>query len=103
MREMIATLVESAASKSEADTYRRFTVTDEALRGVAAVGKEVLDNLPFKPGGCAHLTAFWVMLVRERLQIPSFGVVGHLAINGCLIFGKPDDTLKRPLKPERRS
>jgi hypothetical protein len=98
MREIIASLIESATTKSEADSFRQFIATDEVLQRVAAVGKEVLDNLPFKPGACAHLTALWVMLVRERLQIPALGVVGHLAIEGSLILGKQGDTLSRGLQ-----
>ena len=76
-------------------SYRQ---TDDDLRHVALVGKEILTHLPFKPGACAHLTAYWVMLARERFKLPAQGVVGHLAINGTLVFGKVGDDLSQAMR-----
>ena len=98
MRETIARLLAEANSPKQADAFKAYFQSDEDLHQVSLIGKEILANLPFKPGACAHLTAYWVMLIRERLKLPAQGVVGHLAINGTLVFGKIGNDLSSALQ-----
>jgi hypothetical protein len=72
-------------------------MSNAELQSIADVGKEVLQMLPHKAGACAHLTACWVTIVRERLQLPVKQMVGHLTVNGTLVFGRPKEKLQVPL------
>lgn len=98
MREAIAQLIRRSASEEVANAYLAYHERKENGGDVARIAREILTNLPFKPGACAHLTAYWVFLARERLQLPVHGVIGHLAVNGTLVFGKPDEDLSAELR-----
>lgn len=56
------------------------------LAGLVAAGGEVLDNMPRRPFACVPLTALWVVIARDRLNLPVVQVAGDLYVDGVPAF-----------------
>ena len=57
------------------------------LKRVSEAGTEVLRRSLKQPGACAHLTAAWVGVVRDALNLPAYCIAGDLVVRGRMAFG----------------
>lgn len=94
MRQETAVLIAASYSRDEAAAYLQFAVEHPHLQQLADIGREILDHCPPVPGACAHMTAVWVSLVRDRTKLPAYQVAGDLLVDGHMAFGSDADAVQ---------
>jgi hypothetical protein len=91
---MMTELIAASYSDGEARMAEARRATAEEKHLAASIGAEVLRNIPKIAGACAHLSAVWCQLIRQRTDLPCFQVAGALYARGCCVFGKTSTNRK---------
>jgi hypothetical protein len=93
MHDPLISLVTASYSSAEAERHAGFMAAPAHLKDIGALGKEILQHVPVRPGACALMSALWTGLIRDRLDIPAYCVAGDLVVGGRKMFDAGKDPI----------
>ena len=91
-----AKLIASCRSRKETQAYKAFAPTEDDVRRLGEIGREVLQHLPPEAGACALMSAVYAARLQSVGLAPAYVAAGSLLVQGQRVFGdgRPFDGAK---------
>jgi hypothetical protein len=90
----IAELVRQSQSEAAAEAYLAFRPTEDQIRQIGEVRREILLHVRPVPGACAPMSALYAAILQDRMpETISHMVAGALAVEGNMCSVKPPTAL----------
>lgn len=83
----LARLIAASFSREIAKRYADFLPSEQQIRELADVGREVLRAIPPEPGACVLMSAVYAARLQRQGITPAYVVAGSLDVRGQCVFG----------------
>jgi hypothetical protein len=88
----IAELIRQSQSEAAAEAYLACRPTEDQIRQIGEVGREILLHVRAVPGACAPMSALYAAILQNRMPGTIIHMVaGALAVEGKYVFGQAAD------------
>jgi len=85
----LGNLIAASHGPVAAESHRTLVPTQPQLDAVTATGTDVLIHFPPMPGGCALMSAVYVVRLQIVIpEVPVYAVAGSLSIGATCVFGE---------------